>query len=84
MGKSTVSANLALALARLGHRVGLLDADIYGPSIPTMLGLKGERAEINERNRILPKEKFGLKVPFHQASCYPRRTRPSSGGVPCS
>ena len=62
VGKSTVSANLSLALARLGHRVGLLDADIYGPSIPTMLGLKGERAEINERNRIMPKEKFGIKV----------------------
>jgi ATP-binding protein involved in chromosome partitioning len=62
VGKSTVSANLALALARLGHRVGLLDADIYGPSIPTMLGLKGERVEINERNRLIPKEKFGVKV----------------------
>ncbi len=62
VGKSTVSANLALALAKLGYRVGLLDADIYGPSIPTMLGLKGERAQINEQNRILPKEKFGVKV----------------------
>ena len=62
VGKSTVSANLALALARLGYRVGLLDADIYGPSIPTLLGLKGERATVNERNKIVPIEKFGIKV----------------------
>ena len=62
VGKSTVAANLALALAKLGYRVGLLDADIYGPSVPTLLGLKGERATVNERNRIVPVEKFGIKV----------------------
>ena len=62
VGKSTVSANLALALAKLGYKVGLLDADIYGPSVPTLLGLKGERATVNERNKILPVEKFGIKV----------------------
>ncbi len=62
VGKSTVAANLALALSRLGYRVGLLDADVYGPSIPTILGLKGERVLVNEQNRLLPLEKFGLKV----------------------
>jgi len=62
VGKSTVSVNLALALAKLGYKVGLLDADIYGPSVPTLLGLKGERATVNERNKILPVEKFGIKV----------------------
>jgi len=62
VGKSTVAANLALALAKLGYRVGLLDADIYGPSVPTLLGLKGERATVNERNKIVPVEKFGIKV----------------------
>ncbi len=62
VGKSTVSANLALAFARLGYRVGLLDADVYGPSIPTILGLKGERVMVNERNRLIPLEKFGIKV----------------------
>ena len=62
VGKSTVSANLALALARLGHRVGLLDADVYGPSVPTLLGLKGERATVSDKNKIIPIEKFGIKV----------------------
>jgi ATP-binding protein involved in chromosome partitioning len=60
VGKSTVAANLAVALAKLGHRVGLLDADIYGPSVPTMFGI-GEKP-IVLGNRILPFEKYGLKV----------------------
>lgn len=62
VGKSTVAVNLALALSKLGYRVGLLDADIYGPSVPTLLGLKGTRVTVNERNRIVPVEKFGIKV----------------------
>ena len=62
VGKSTVSANLALALSKLGYSVGLLDADIYGPSIPTLLGIKGERVSIDESNRLIPLEKYGIKT----------------------
>jgi ATP-binding protein involved in chromosome partitioning len=61
VGKSTVSVNLALSLARDGHRVGLLDADVYGPSIPLMLGLSGHPL-ITEERQIIPLEKHGLKV----------------------
>ncbi len=61
VGKSTVAVNLALALAGLGHRVGLLDADVYGPSVPLMLGLR-ERPQSTEDRRIIPLERFGLKV----------------------
>jgi ATP-binding protein involved in chromosome partitioning len=61
VGKSTVAANLALALHALGHRVGLLDADVYGPSIGLMLGID-ERPRTNEKERILPIERFGIKV----------------------
>jgi ATP-binding protein involved in chromosome partitioning len=61
VGKSTVAVNLALALSQLGHRVGLLDADVYGPSVPLMLGLT-ERPQSTEDKRIVPLERFGLKV----------------------
>jgi ATP-binding protein involved in chromosome partitioning len=60
VGKSTVAANLALALAALGHRVGILDADIYGPSLPMMFGIT-ERPRI-EANRVIPFERYGVKV----------------------
>jgi len=59
VGKSTVAANLALALHGLGHRVGLLDADVYGPSVPTLLGLS-ERASANEQGRIQPLVAYGI------------------------
>ncbi|MFN7065310.1 MAG: Mrp/NBP35 family ATP-binding protein [Aquificaceae bacterium] len=62
VGKSTVSVNLALALSKLGYRVGLLDADIYGPSIPTLMGIKGGKVYVDENNRIIPLEKYGIRT----------------------
>lgn len=60
VGKSTIAANLAVSLAAQDHRVGILDADIYGPSVPTMFGIS-DRPEVIG-NRLQPFEKFGLKV----------------------
>jgi ATP-binding protein involved in chromosome partitioning len=60
VGKSTVATNLALALKRRGYRVGLLDADMYGPSIPTMLGITGKPG--SQGNKIAPLERFGVKL----------------------
>ncbi len=60
VGKSTVAANLALALSRMGLRVGLLDADIYGPSIPTMLGITGR--PVSDGKKIAPLQRFGIKL----------------------
>src|SRR5688500_7539778 len=60
VGKSTVATNLALALSRMGTRVGLLDADIYGPSIPTMFGIAGQ--PLSDGQKIQPLERFGLKL----------------------
>lgn len=65
VGKSTVSANLALALAQGGASVGLLDADIYGPSVPIMFGVRGERpmmAEVNGKGVIVPLDRYGIKL----------------------
>jgi ATP-binding protein involved in chromosome partitioning len=59
VGKSTVAVNLAVALAREGLKVGLLDADFYGPSIPTMLG--GGQVTADDEKRLVPPEKFGVK-----------------------
>ena len=60
VGKSTTCVNIAVALARLGHRVGLLDADVFGPSVPTLMGLEGAPA-IDERGRMLPLENHGVR-----------------------
>jgi ATP-binding protein involved in chromosome partitioning len=65
VGKSTVSANLALALAAGGAKVGLMDADIYGPSVPIMFGVRGERPlmkDVNGQGIIIPLEKYGIKL----------------------
>ena len=62
VGKSTVAVNLAVALARQGHAVGLVDADIYGPSVPTMFGMEDEKPRVNEQRKILPLEKHGVKL----------------------
>lgn len=65
VGKSTVAANLAVALARMGHRVGLLDADIFGPSMPKMFQVEGERPyaeQVDGRDLIVPVEKYGVKM----------------------
>ena len=64
VGKSTVAVNLACALARLGYSVGLADADVYGPSVPTMTATEGESPlaeEIDGKEIILPLEKYGVK-----------------------
>jgi ATP-binding protein involved in chromosome partitioning len=65
VGKSTVAANLALALSHGGASVGLMDADIYGPSVPIMFGVRGERPlmeDVNGKGMILPLERFGIKL----------------------
>ena len=65
VGKSTVAANLAVALAREGYKVGLLDADIFGPSIPKMFGIEDEQLYIHDvdgRQMIIPIERYGVKL----------------------
>jgi ATP-binding protein involved in chromosome partitioning len=66
VGKSTVAANLALAIAQNGAKVGLMDADIYGPSVPIMFGVRGERPMMMEveggKGMIVPLERYGIKL----------------------
>lgn len=65
VGKSTVAANLALALSKGGAKTGLMDADIYGPSVPIMFGVRGERPlmmEVEGKGMIVPLEKYGIKL----------------------
>lgn len=65
VGKSTVSVNLAISLSKKGYKVGLMDADLYGPSIPTMMNLKGVRPKVQEvygKPKLIPIEKYGIHL----------------------
>lgn len=62
VGKSTVSVNLAIALAQKGYKVGILDADVYGPNIPRLTNTDLEKIKWNDENKIVPSENYGLKI----------------------
>jgi ATP-binding protein involved in chromosome partitioning len=62
VGKSTVSVNLAIALAQLGHKVGILDADVYGPNVPRLTNTDLEKITWNDNNKIIPSENYGIKI----------------------
>ena len=62
VGKSTVSVNLSVALAQKGFKVGLLDADVYGPNVPRMTQVADEKLKWNDNNKIVPSENFGIKI----------------------
>lgn len=62
VGKSTVATNLALALQKSGQKVGLLDADIYGPSLPRMMGSLNQKPAITPEQKLIPIERYGIKI----------------------
>lgn len=62
VGKSTVTTNLSMALTKLGQKVGLLDADIYGPSIPRMMGALNQIPEVNRDNKLIPINRFNISL----------------------
>ena len=61
VGKTTIAVNLSVALGKLGYKVGLLDADVYGPNVPLMMGIN-RQPEVIGQNRILPLTNYGIKV----------------------
>lgn len=61
VGKSTTTANLALSLSKKGYKVGIIDADIYGPSLPMLFGKRNEKPRSNENKKIVPVEAYGIK-----------------------
>jgi len=62
VGKSTVAVNLAMALSEQGYEVALVDTDIYGPSVPKMMGMEGEKPRVNDERKMVPLEKHGIKL----------------------
>lgn len=62
VGKSTIATNLAVALATQGYRTGLVDTDIYGPSVPVMFGVEAEKPRVNEQRKVVPIVKYGVHV----------------------
>jgi len=62
VGKSTVAVNLAMALSEQGYSVALVDTDIYGPSVPKMMGMEGEKPRVNDQRKMVPLEKHGIKL----------------------
>lgn len=87
VGKSTVAANLAVGLARLGHRVGLLDCDIFGPSVPKMFQIEDARPyseNINGRDLIMPIEKYGVKLLSIGFFVSPEQATLWRGGMACN
>ena len=87
VGKSTVAANMAVALARLGHRVGLLDCDIFGPSVPKMFQMEDARPyseRIDRRDLIVPVEQYGVKVLSIGFFVSPEQATLWRGGMACN
>lgn len=87
VGKSTVTANLAIGLAKLGYRVGLLDTDIFGPSMPKMFGVEDARPyaeQIDGRDLIIPIEKYGVKLLSIGFFVDPEQATLWRGGMACN